>query len=45
VGGGVFTAGNGWWWVPIVGPMIGGVLGGGAYRGDRIEAWKMKNEE
>ena len=31
-GSGVFTAGNGWWWVPIVGPMIGGVLGGGAYR-------------
>ena len=20
-GGGVFTAGNGWWWVPIVGPV------------------------
>jgi len=31
-GSGVFTAGNGWWWVPIVGPMIGGVLGGGLYR-------------
>jgi len=26
-GGGVFTAGNGWWWVPIVGPVIGAVLG------------------
>ncbi len=31
-GSGVFTAGNGWWWVPIVGPMIGGVLGGGLYQ-------------
>ncbi|MEO8361674.1 MAG: MIP family channel protein [Vicinamibacteria bacterium] len=30
-GGGVFTAGNGWWWVPIVGPLIGGVLGGFVY--------------
>lgn len=27
----VFRAGNGWWWVPIVGPLIGGVLGGGMY--------------
>ena len=27
----VFTAGNGWWWVPIVGPLIGGVLGGFVY--------------
>jgi MIP family channel proteins len=31
-GSGVFTAGNSWWWVPIVGPMIGGVLGGGVYQ-------------
>ena len=30
-GGEVFRAGNGWWWVPIVGPLIGGVLGGYAY--------------
>jgi len=30
-GGGVFTAGNGWWWVPIVGPLAGGVLGAMAY--------------
>jgi MIP family channel proteins len=30
-GGEVFRAGNGWWWVPIVGPMIGGVLGGAIY--------------
>ncbi|HEY8548794.1 MAG TPA: MIP family channel protein [Vicinamibacterales bacterium] len=27
----VFTAGNGWWWVPIVGPLVGAVLGGWAY--------------
>lgn len=30
-GGGVFTAGNGWWWVPVVAPCVGGVLGGYAY--------------
>jgi MIP family channel proteins len=30
-GGGVFTAGNGWWWVPVIGPCIGGVLGGYVY--------------
>ncbi len=30
-GGGVFRAGNGWWWVPIVGPLLGGVLGGFVY--------------
>jgi aquaporin-9 len=27
----VFRAGQGWWWVPIVGPMLGGVLGGWVY--------------
>jgi glycerol uptake facilitator protein len=27
----VFTADNHFWWVPIVGPMIGGVLGGWVY--------------
>lgn len=27
----VFRAGNGWWWVPIAGPLIGGVLGGYVY--------------
>jgi MIP family channel proteins len=30
-GGDVFRAGNSWWWVPIVGPVIGGVLGGFVY--------------
>jgi MIP family channel proteins len=30
-GGEVFRAGNGWWWVPIVAPCIGGVLGGWVY--------------
>ena len=27
----VFHAGNAWWWVPIVAPIVGGVLGGWAY--------------
>src|SRR5436190_10266849 len=27
----VFWAGNGWWWVPIVGPSIGAVAGGWLY--------------
>jgi MIP family channel proteins len=30
-GGDVFRAGHGWWWVPIVGPLLGGVLGGFVY--------------
>ncbi|XP_067878874.1 aquaporin-9-like [Heterodontus francisci] len=27
----VFTAGGGWWWIPIVAPMVGAVLGALAY--------------
>ncbi len=30
-GGGVFTAGNAWWWVPIVAPCVGGVAGAWIY--------------
>lgn len=30
-GGEVFRAANGWWWVPIVGPVVGGLLGGWIY--------------
>ena len=30
-GGEVFRAGNNWWWVPIVAPCVGGVLGGWLY--------------
>ena len=30
-GSDVFRAGNGWWWVPIAGPCIGGVVGGFLY--------------
>jgi MIP family channel proteins len=30
-GSGVFTAGNHWWWVPVVAPCIGGVIGVFAY--------------
>ncbi|CAK6958264.1 aquaporin-7 [Scomber scombrus] len=28
----VFRAGNGWWWVPLVAPPVGGVLGAGLYK-------------
>jgi MIP family channel proteins len=27
----VFRASGGWWWVPIAGPLVGGVLGGSVY--------------
>jgi MIP family channel proteins len=30
-GGGVFTAANGWWWMPVVAPLIGGTIGGWTY--------------
>jgi MIP family channel proteins len=30
-GSGVWTAGNGWWWVPLVAPPLGGILGGFVY--------------
>src|SRR5881628_3268331 len=30
-GGEVFRAGNTWWWVPVVAPCVGGVLGGWVY--------------
>lgn len=30
-GGEVFRAGRHWWWVPVAGPLVGGVLGGWIY--------------
>lgn len=30
-GAGVFREGHGWWWVPVAGPLAGGVLGGWLY--------------
>lgn len=30
----VFRAGGGWWWIPIVGPLVGAPLGGAVY--DRL---------
>ncbi|XP_062998571.1 aquaporin-9 [Elgaria multicarinata webbii] len=27
----VFTAGNNWWWIPVVGPMVGAAFGVGIY--------------
>jgi MIP family channel proteins len=40
-GGEVFRANDRWWWVPIVGPVVGGVLGGFIYEalvGKRLPA-------
>ncbi|KAM6927704.1 aquaporin-7 [Xenentodon cancila] len=31
-GADVFRSGNGWWWVPLIAPPIGGVLGAGVYK-------------
>ncbi|KAK2862409.1 hypothetical protein Q5P01_001942 [Channa striata] len=31
-GADVFRSGNGWWWVPLVAPPIGGVFGAGLYK-------------
>nr|XP_023667421.1 aquaporin-7-like [Paramormyrops kingsleyae] len=28
----VFRAGNGWWWVPVAAPLVGGLLGGVVYK-------------
>lgn len=33
----VFRAGDGWWWIPIVGPLLGGILGGLVY--DLLVGW------
>jgi MIP family channel proteins len=30
-GGEVFRAAHGWWWVPVIGPLVGGVVGGWVY--------------
>ena len=30
-GSGVFRAGNSWWWVPVVAPCVGAILGGSVY--------------
>jgi MIP family channel proteins len=30
-GPGVFTAGHGWWWVPVAAPVVGAILGATAY--------------
>jgi aquaporin-9 len=30
-GSGVFTAGGGWWWVPVVAPCVGAILGAWLY--------------
>ncbi len=47
-GGGVFTAANGWWWVPIVAPCVGAVAGGWVYDvcvGHRFPEAQVVNRE
>lgn len=39
----VFRAANYWWWIPIVGPLIGGVLGGFVY--DLLIGWHHRPAE
>ena len=46
-GGEVFRAGNNWWWVPIVAPCVGGVLGAWVYEalvGDRFPTRSVSKE-
>jgi glycerol uptake facilitator protein len=31
-GSSALPSANSYWWIPIVGPLIGGVIGGGAYQ-------------
>jgi MIP family channel proteins len=40
-GGEVFRAGHGWWWVPLIAPCVGAIIGGWIYDvfvGHRLEA-------
>ncbi len=44
----VFRAGNGWWWVPVVAPCVGGVIGGWAYDafvGNRFPVTRLNKSE
>ncbi|HVF90501.1 MAG TPA: MIP family channel protein [Blastocatellia bacterium] len=51
-GGEVFRAGNYWFWVPIVGPLVGGVIGASVYDGlignflpaERVEPGRVVDE-
>jgi len=47
-GGEVFRAGNSWWWVPVVAPCVGGVIGGWAYDafvGNRFPVTRLNKSE